>query len=216
MIINFSHSHQFQSLLSIPNSSSNIELCFETKLLGFWLTGDLKTDKHVKHILRIAYGRLWSISRLKSAGVSNDDIFYFYTMKIRSVLEYAAPVFSSMLTTQNKSDIERIQKIVLKILLNDNYISYIQACSKFNTFTLEKRRENLSLKFALSCLENPQHKHMFVQRTSPFYKLRNIVSFETPHCNSTRYFNSPIPYLTRLLNQYFKTTQHKTQDSIMK
>ena len=130
-------------------------------------------------------------------------------MKIRSVLAYMAPVYTSMLTTQNISDIERIQKIVFKILLNDNYLSYIHACNKFNTPTLEKRRENLSSKFALSCLENPQHKHLFVQKTSPIYKLRNIKSFETPHCNSTRYFNSPIPYLTRLLNQYFKTTQHK-------
>ena len=33
-------------------------------------------------------------------------------MKIRSVLEYAAPVFTSMLTESDKSDIERIQKIV--------------------------------------------------------------------------------------------------------
>ena len=36
MIINFTHNHQFQSLLSIPDStSSTIELCFKTKILVF-------------------------------------------------------------------------------------------------------------------------------------------------------------------------------------
>ena len=97
LIVNFSKSQQFKSLLSIPSASSKIELSFETKLLGYWLNADMKPDTHVKKILKTAYSRLWTISRLKTANVSNSDIFYFYTMNIRSVLEYAAPVFSSML-----------------------------------------------------------------------------------------------------------------------
>ena len=115
MVINFTTSHQFQSLLTIPGSSSNIELCFETKLLGYWLTIDVKPATHVAYILKIAYSRLWAISRLKSADVSDDDIYYFYCMNIRSVLEYSAPVFSSMLSLNDKSDLERIQKLSLKL-----------------------------------------------------------------------------------------------------
>ena len=80
------------------------------------------------------------------------------------MLEYAAPVFTSMLTQKNKSDIERIQKIVFRILLGDKYTSYTQACVSFNTISLEQRREHLSLKFALSCLENPQHRNLFKQQ----------------------------------------------------
>ena len=117
MIINFTHTHQFQSLVSIPGSPSTIELCFETKLLGYWLPVDMNPSKHVEHILKIGYGRLWTISRLKSTGVNNDEIFHFYNMKIRSVLEYAARVFTSMLKKQEINDIERIQKIVLTIIL---------------------------------------------------------------------------------------------------
>ena len=86
LICNFSDSNQFQTLLTIPGATSNIELCFQTKILGYWLTSDVKPDKHVAHILRIAYSRLWAISRLKTAKVSDDDILLFYTMNIRSVL----------------------------------------------------------------------------------------------------------------------------------
>jgi hypothetical protein len=203
LIINFTDSHQFQSLLSIPGSSSTIELCFETKLLGYWLTTDMKPSKHVQYILKIAYGRLWTVSRLKSAGVNDDDIFHFYSMKIRSVLEYAAPVFTPMLTSQDTSDIERIQKIVLKVILGDRYSSYDSACSLVSTITLEDRRKQLSLKFAMACLKSPQHKHLFKQRISTYYKLRKLKSFEVPFCHTERYFSSPIPYLTRLLNEHF-------------
>ena len=84
----------------------------------------MKPGIHVSYNLKIVYSRLWSVSRLKSADVSEDDIFLFYTMKIRSVLEYASPVFFLMLTVQNITDIERVQKIVLKVILNDKYIYY--------------------------------------------------------------------------------------------
>ena len=209
LIINFTQNHQFKSLLSIPGSSK-IELCFKTKILGYWLTHDMKTTTHVKHITKTAYSRLWAISRLKASGVSNEDIFHFYIMKIRSVLEYAAPVFTSMLTETDKTDIERIQKIVFKIILGYQYIDYQQACTKMKTSTLQTRRQDLSLRFALSCLESPQHRHLFKQRTSTYYNLRNIKSFEVPFSNSDRYFSSPIPYLTRLLNEHFRSPKSQS------
>ena len=203
MVVNFTHNHQFQSLLTIPGSSTSIELTFETKLLGYWLTVNMKPDVHVSYILKIAYGRLWAISRLKTANVPNNDILHFFNVKIRSVLEYAAPVFTSMLTVENKIDIERTQKIALKVILNDEYSTYDQACAVLNTLSLESRRKDLSLNFALKCLKSEAHNHFFKQRTSTYYQLRKIKAFEEPFCHSERYNTSPIPYFTRLLNEHF-------------
>ena len=62
MIVKFTVDHQYQSLLSIPGSSSPIELAFETKLLGYLLTVNMRPDKHIEYSLRIAYSRLWTIS----------------------------------------------------------------------------------------------------------------------------------------------------------
>ena len=124
-------------------------------------------------------------------------------MKIRSVLEYAAPVFSSMLTQKNTEDLERIQKIVLKTLLNSKYSTYEQACILMNTTSLKQRRKDLSLNFALSCIAHPQHRSFFKQKQSIFYNLRKIRYFEEPYCHTDRYYSSPLPYLTRLLNEYF-------------
>ena len=75
-------------------------------------------------------------------------------MKIRSVLETNCPVFQSMLTQQNKDDIERLQKVVLKIILEDEYKSYDHACKIMGVETLENRGIQLSLSFALKCCKS--------------------------------------------------------------
>ena len=203
MIVNFTHLHQYQSLLTLPGSTSPIERTFQTKLLGYWLTMDMKPDTHVAYMLKIAYSRLWSITRLKAAGVSDDDIFYFFTVKIRSVLEFSAPIFTSMLSEENISDIERIQKIVFRVILTERYTDYESACILMNAKSLKMRRSDLSLSFALNCLKTPQHQHLFKERKSLYYTLRNIKSFEEPLCLSERYKCSPLPFLTRLLNEHF-------------
>ena len=135
--------------------------------------------------------------------LEEEDILHFFNVKIRSVLEYSSPVFTSMLTQENILDIERVQKIALKVILNDRYENYEQACILLNTQSLEIRRKSLALKFALKCLKSDQHKHLFKQRKSTYYKLRNLKSFEEPFCHTLRYWNSPLPYLTRLLNEHF-------------
>ena len=154
---------------------------------------------HSRHWLQTTLGHL----PLKSAVVSEEDILHFFNVKICSVLEYSSPVFTSMLTQENISDIERVPKIALKVILNDRYENYDQACILLNTQSLELRRKSLALTFALKCLKSKQHKHLFKPRISTYYKLRNLKSFEEPFCRTQRYRNSPLPYLTRLLNEHF-------------
>jgi hypothetical protein len=144
----------------------------------------MKPDVHVSYIMKIESGRLWTILRLKTANIPNSDILHFFNVKIRSVLEYAAPIFTSMLTGENINDIERIQKIALKVILNDEYSTYVKACTDLNTLSLESRRKDLSLTFALKCLKSETHRHFFKQRTSTYYQLRKIKAFEEPFCHS--------------------------------
>ena len=88
---------------------SIIDRVLETKLLGYWFTTDMKTNKHVEHILAIAYKRLWAIRNLKRAGISNLDVLHFFFMKIRSIPESDCVVFHSMLTQEEANDIECVQ-----------------------------------------------------------------------------------------------------------
>ena len=204
-IVNFTKNYQFRPLLKIPGCESIIDRVQETKLLGYWFSTNMKTDRHVQHILTIAYKRIWTIRKLKKAGISDEDILYFYFIKIRSVLESNCVAFHSLLTKENSENIERIQKIVLRIIMNEDYFDYHHACLKLDVQTLASRRVKLCLSFSLKCLESDKHKHLF--KLNKQTNIRNPDIFAVPYAHTSRYFNSPKVYLTRLLNEHFRNLQ---------
>ena len=202
-IVNFTKNHQFQPNIQIPGVSKNLNVLTQTKLLGYWLSEDMKTDIHIKYLLQISYKRMWAISKLSKAGISSTDIIHFFNVKIRSVLESNCPVYHSMMTKEQSDDIERLQKILLRIILKDKYTSYHVACKQLNIQTLEQRRLHLCLKFALKISGNPKFKDFF-QLNSNTNNFRSQEKYFVPFAKSSRYKKLPKVFLTRLLNEYFK------------
>ena len=212
-IVNFTNNFQFRPLLNIPGVNNNLEVLHETKLLGYWLTNDMKPAKHVEYLLKICYKRLWAISQLKRARVPDHDILHFFFIKIRSVLESNAPVFHSMLTQESSSDIERVQKIALRVILDDDYVDYQTACTTLEVDSLENRRKKLCLNFALKCLNSEKFKDMFKFNTvAEDYKIRVPDKFDVPFAKSSRYKKSPKVYLTNLLNEHFESIRLSKSD----
>ena len=109
------------------------------------------------------------------------------------------PVWNPSLTVENKGDIERIQKTALKILLGESYENYDKALENTMLKSLEERREDLCLAFALQCTKNEQHKNLFKLSDNSF--LHHPPKFQPPFSLNARYRKSPIPYLTDLLNR---------------
>ena len=56
------------------------------------------------------------LRRLKPLGASEEDLLDVYEKQIRSVLEFASPVWTSGLTNDEKNQIERVQKAAFSIL----------------------------------------------------------------------------------------------------
>ena len=98
-----------------------------TKILGIWLSQDLSWDKNTKEMCKRAYSRVSMLTKLKYVGVSTEDLIDVYTLFIRSVTEYCAVAFHSTLTVEQATDIERIQKTCLKVILGESYVSYSAA-----------------------------------------------------------------------------------------
>ena len=79
------------------------------------------------------------------------DIFQLldiYTKEIRSILEIAVLVWHPGLTRPQVVDIESIQKVAFRIILDTKYSNYNAACDIFKTETLENRQIKLCLKYA--------------------------------------------------------------------
>ena len=86
--------------------------------------------------------------------------------------------------------------------MDHEYVDYPHACIFLNVQNLQVRRTKISLSFALKCISSEKHKHLFKLNTHT--DVRNPEKFDVPFANTTRYFNSPKLYLTRLLNNHFK------------
>ena len=101
------------------------------------------------------------LTKLKYVGVRIEDIIDIYILFIRSVVEYCSIAFHSSLTQEQASDIERIQKNSLKIILGDSYIDYSVALEMCGLDTLYQRREKRCLDFALKCSKHPINGRLF-------------------------------------------------------
>ena len=70
-----------------------VELVTSTKLLGLTIANDLTWNDPVTEITKKASKRLYFLTQLKRAGVSKQDLALFCVSCVRSVIDYAAPVF---------------------------------------------------------------------------------------------------------------------------
>ena len=159
----------------------------------------------MKNIVSSANNKLWMLRHLKQFKISEADLVEMFSIFIRSRLEYCVPVWNASLTNENKEDIERIQKTALKIILGESYEEYETALDQCKLKTLDQKREDLCLMFALKCTNVEQHKHLFKLSENPL--LHHPTKYETPFCLLERYRKSPIPYLTDLLNRHHENPE---------
>ena len=141
---------------------------------------------------------------MQSLELNQFQLFDVYTKEIRSILEMAVPVWHPGLTKQQAKDIEPIQKISFKIILQHNYKNYELACKYFNTITLEERRIKLCYRFAR---KNLKSDHSYFTKLVKNVNTRNKSGMKVKEikCNYDRYRKSSIPYLASLLNTCNKT-----------
>ena len=111
-------------------------------------------------------------------------------------------VWHSSITKKNTVDLERVQKSALKVILGEKYESYKDALKLVGLDSLEKRREELCLKFAKQCLRHDKLKGLFPKNERKHkMEKRNCEKFIVKKANTERYRRSAIPSMQRLLNQ---------------
>ena len=123
---------------------------------------------------------------------------------MRSKLDQSAVVWHSSITKRNRSDLERVQRSALKVILGEKYKDYKDALRVLKMDSLEMRREKLCLNFAKQCLKHEKLKELFPkhQRMHNMEK-RNCEKFIVKKVMTERYKKSAIlsMQLQRLLNQ---------------
>ena len=171
------------------------------KILGFIFGSKPTVRPHIDYMIGKAKRKLWLLRHVKRAGLPESDLLKFYIAFIRPTLEYAAPTFHSMLTADMTDKIEGIQRRASKLIFGwDTHYDDIIASGRM--ITLEKRREELAEKFAKKTCKNPRFSHWFQEKDYSRINIRhgNRKKYEERFARTERLRNSPVYYMTRLLN----------------
>ena len=200
MIFNFSHNYDFSPEINLGGDELNV--VSESKILGMIFSSDLKWNAHVSFMCRKARGRIWMLRRMLQLGLNYNKVLDFYYKEIRSVLEYGAVVFNSGLTIKLSQEIENIQSSVLGLLSRNLglRLSYTEACIFFCTEQLYSRRFDLCKHF----IQRNSHSGLFVKTIKSHNTRVGKQCYQEYKCNTKRFYNSPLVYLTRLANNISK------------
>ena len=200
MIFNFTDKYQFATRLEV--NGEKVETISNTKLLGTIISDDLSWDLNTKSIVQKANARMELLRRVASFGASVEDLKTIYILFVRSHLEQSATVWHSSLTIENSTDLERVQKSAVKIILGNLYNGYENSLLKLKMEKLVDRRKQLCLNFAMKCVKNPKMKHMFPKSEKIHnMKTRTNEQYKVEHAHTERLRKSSIIYMQHLLNE---------------
>ena len=203
MKFNFTRNSDFPPELKIEGFENNLQVVEKTKLLGVIISNDLKWQENTKEICKKAYKRMWALRRMKVLDVEPLVMLDVYKKEIRAVLELAVPAWNSGLTQKQIAEIERVQRVAIYIILSNSKtgkseFSYDMGLVILDLEPLYIRREKLCRAFAKKTLKS-KHSDIFNTRKN-YYNTRLKKDFSEYKCNTNRFYNSPVNYLTRLLN----------------
>ena len=116
-----------------------------------------------------------------------------YVSLIRSVCEYACPVWSTGLTSELSDMLESIQRRALRVILPS--ITYELACDRLELPYLADRRKELCKTF-FEQMKDPSHKlnDLLPPKRSNTYNFRRTATYPLPKCQTSRYKNSFVPW----------------------
>ena len=181
-------------------ASGTIQSARSMKILGFHLSSSGGMHDHVSHISKKFGMRIWAIRNLKRAGVPEKKIVEFHTTAIRPVIEYTAQVYHHMLTGELSERIERLQRIVLKVIYGPE-TSYREALQQSGLCRLEETRIDLCRKFAIKAEQNPRYKRWFPEADETGHDTRHKKRLMEEWAKMERLFKSPVFGMRRMLNE---------------
>ena len=160
MIFNKSKKYDFPPEFRFSNGEY-LDCIEETKLLGIVLNSSLKWDSNTAYMVTRAMSKMWLLRRMKLLNLEPEIIFDYYAKEVRPHVEQGVVVWNSGLTKAHCNDLERIQKVALKIILGDRYTSYDNACNYFKIDQLSSRRLQLCTNFTVKLYKSDRSADLF-------------------------------------------------------
>ena len=140
------------------------------------------------------------LQKLVQFNLPTEEMVEIYILFIRCMLEYCCVVWHSSITEEESTNIERVQKTALRIILGHTYTDYKSALEVTGLDNLSVRRTKLSITFAKKCTRSQMNADLFPLNEKHVNTRPHEKYFVTP-ARTERLAKSTVPYLQRLLNQ---------------
>lgn len=198
IIVHFGRHENKSAMPLLKIDQSNVERVESFKLLGVYFSADLSWGVHVSYILKKSAKRFYVIHQLVRARINSSDVVSVYCSLIRSILEYACPVWHTGLTVSQSNDVENVQKRVLRIIFPGLF--YSEALVFAGLERLSIRRERLTRELFTE-MKSPSHvlnkclpmRHFDASKPN----VRDFYPYSLPIARTNRYASSFIPYCIR-------------------
>lgn len=190
-------------------NGKNIERVSAVRDLGVHLDPKLSFSKHIDIITNRAYRSLGFVIRTCSLFTDIDCVKSVYFTHVRSILEYASPVWSPHYKIHQKN-IETIQKKFIKHLnyrQRSSQTNYNDSCLDHRIMTLESRRTLLDMLFFHDILSSRLDCPELIGSIgllAPRKRTRNTSTFHVPFHRTNYGKNEPITRMSQLLNSQFR------------
>ena len=134
--------------------------------------------------------------------MAESDLLFVYLSVLRPVLDFAVPAYHSLLTAAQSLQLERLQLKAMKIIYSHD-TTYSQAIEKSGILSLEERRKELVLNFALKTTKNNRFADGWFPKQPPCtYNVRKQRVYKKFKARTERQKRNPIFYMRKILNQY--------------
>ena len=165
------------------------------------MTSDLRWQANTMFICKKEMAKLWLLRRMKVLKLDKNIILDYYLREVRVLVEQGVAIWNAGLTRGQINDLEKIQKAALKIILGEEYLSYTSACEQFDVIPLSERRLDLCKNYALKLYASDRSSDFFQHSTKDINTRGDQDPLLENICRTTRCYNAPHNYLTRLVNQ---------------
>ena len=116
------------------------------------------------------------------------------------------PVWHPGLPKDEVRQLERVQKCAFYVILGESYLTYQHALDTLGCASLFNRRQKLCETFTQKAGKHPKYKNWFneFKPKNPKMSTREsekCLKYKPVPCRTNRYKNSPLPFLTELLDK---------------
>jgi DNA-directed RNA polymerase subunit M/transcription elongation factor TFIIS len=206
MALYISSGDEFTSKPRLFLGGFKIKTVPQTKILGYWLTDDMKTRTNTDAIIAKAKTQMWRIWRLKKLEANPAQMLTVLQRYILPHLELSAPMWHFLITKTESKELEDVLKMAVQAILGEKYGTYPAARKKLGMTTLTDRRVKLTKKFAIESYSHHKfgawYKRVDENQARKATRLAQNPNLVMPaRTNDWRLERSAIPQFIHIINE---------------